>query len=62
LTFGSDSGETFPVLKEKEIRQFAEYRTRRLVLKHRSRLQVVPQKRILIFHWKEQSFFKKKKM
>ncbi len=33
LTFGSDSpGETFCVPKEKEIRQFAEYRTRRLIL------------------------------
>jgi hypothetical protein len=33
LTFGADSpGETFRVLKEKEIKQFAEYRTRRLVL------------------------------
>ncbi len=31
--YGEDfRGETFRVLKEKEIRQFGEYRTRRLVL------------------------------
>jgi len=34
------SGETFRVLKEKEIKQFAEYRTRRLVLKAWDRLGV----------------------
>jgi hypothetical protein len=33
LTFGPDfPGETFRVLKEKEEKQFGEYRTRRLVL------------------------------
>jgi hypothetical protein len=34
-------GETFRVLKEKEIRQFGEYRTRRLVLEVWDRLEGV---------------------
>ncbi|WP_269082261.1 hypothetical protein [Thermanaerothrix daxensis] len=32
LPLNASPGETFRVLKEKEIRQYGEYRTRRLVL------------------------------
>jgi len=35
-------GETFRVLKEKELREYGEYRTRRLVLEAWERLKVVP--------------------
>jgi len=39
--YGSDfPGETFRVLKEKEIRQYGEYRTRRLVLEAWERLKM----------------------
>jgi hypothetical protein len=38
--YGEDfPGETFRVLKEKEMRQFKEYRTRRLVLEAWDRLE-----------------------
>ena len=38
--YGPDfPGETFRVLKEKEIRQFGEYRTRRLVLEAWEKLE-----------------------
>ncbi len=35
----NSSGETFHVLKEKEIKQFGEYRTRRLVLEVWDKMQ-----------------------
>ncbi len=39
--FGPDfPGETFRVLKEKEIRQFGEYRTKRLILEAWEKLEV----------------------
>ena len=38
--YGEDfPGETFRVLKEKEIKQYGEYRTRRLVLEARERMK-----------------------